>query len=298
MKSFFLIAFFALIVSFGYSQSGFYDVTSGNGNGVRFWYPATTNKISMGSGTEYQYSFVTGYSIKTAISSNGGYGWTWGVDGAAPIAALSNAGQMQIAGPFVSQGLRVTGKYNSTVTGVGSALEMEVASGQYNSIRGVIGSSILGSIHFFDTAWGSGLPANGAGSINFDPVTAVTIGPWNNIGTYFRKSDGFVGMGTTSPDTRLTVKGVVHAQEVKIDLNGATAPDYVFEKDYKLPSLEKIKSYIDRYHHLPEVPSAKEMEENGVKVGEMNMLLLKKVEELTLYVIELKKEVEQLKANK
>jgi hypothetical protein len=297
MKPLIAVVFLTSIVSLGYSQSGFYDVTQGTGNGLRFWSPATTYKISMGNSTEYQYSFVTGYSIKTSMSSNGGYGWTWGVDGSAPIAALSNTGQMQIAGPFVSQGLRVTGKYNSTVTGVGSALEMEVASGQYNSIRGVIGSSILGSIHFFDTAWGSGLPANGAGSINFDPATAVTIGPWSNIGTYFRKSDGFVGMGTTSPDTRLTVKGIVHAQEVKIDLNGATAPDYVFENDYKLPSLEKIKLYIDQYHHLPEVPSAKEMEEDGVKVGEMNMLLLKKVEELTLYVIELKKEIDELKAN-
>ena len=99
------------------------------------------------------------------------------------------------------------------------------------------------------------------------------------------QSGGNVGIGTTSPDAKLSVKGQVHAQEVKVDLNGAVAPDYVFSKDYKLPSLEEIRSYIEKNNHLPEVPSAKEIEENGMNLGEMNLLLLKKVEELTLYII-------------
>jgi hypothetical protein len=105
---------------------------------------------------------------------------------------------------------------------------------------------------------------------------------------------GFVGIGTASPDQKLTVKGIVHAQEVRVDLS-VPGPDYVFEKNYKLPTLEEIKSYIDQNKHLPEVPSAAEMEKNGVQLGEMNMLLLKKVEELTLYAIELKKENKEVK---
>ena len=100
--------------------------------------------------------------------------------------------------------------------------------------------------------------------------------------------DGNVGIGTTQPDAKLAVSGQVHAQEVKVSVT-VPGPDYVFEKDYKLTSLEEIKSYIDQNKHLPEVPSAKEMEKNGIQLGEMNMLLLKKIEELTLYVIELKK---------
>ena len=63
--------------------------------------------------------------------------------------------------------------------------------------------------------------------------------------------------------------------------------------NYKLLSLEEIKKYIDQHKHLPEVPSAKEMETNGVNVSEMNMLLLRKIEEFTLYVIELKKRDEE-----
>jgi hypothetical protein len=135
-------------------------------------------------------------------------------------------------------------------------------------------------------------------------------GPPNSLFTVLKS--GFVGIGTNSPDAKLAVKGQVHAQEVKVDLNGAVAPDYVFEPTYHLSPLDSIKTYIDKNKHLPEVPSAKEMEKNGVNLGEMNMLLLKKIEELTLYVIELKKndqerkeqvrllssEVEQLKTKK
>jgi hypothetical protein len=105
-----------------------------------------------------------------------------------------------------------------------------------------------------------------------------------------------VGIGNTNPDAKLTVSGQVHAQEVKVTVS-APGPDYVFEKDYALPSLDQVKTYIEENKHLPEVPSAKEMEKNGVQLGEMNMLLLKKIEELTLYVIELKKEVNDLKQN-
>ena len=98
--------------------------------------------------------------------------------------------------------------------------------------------------------------------------------------------NGSVGVGTTTPDAKFTVKGDIHAEEVRVDLT-VPGPDYVFEEDYDLPSLESIQNYIRENKHLPEVPSATEMEENGIDLGVMNMLLLKKVEELTLYQLEL-----------
>ena len=105
---------------------------------------------------------------------------------------------------------------------------------------------------------------------------------------------GNVGIGTSSPDAKLTVKGQVHAQEVKVDLGGALAPDYVFAKEYKLQSLEEIKAFIEKNRHLPEVPSAKEMEADGINLGEMNLLLLKKVEELTLYILQQERRIKSL----
>jgi hypothetical protein len=112
------------------------------------------------------------------------------------------------------------------------------------------------------------------GSAKPSPIPAMKI-----------DGNGNVGIGNPNPDAKLTVTGLVHAQEVKVTV-AAPGPDYVFDKDYKLTSLEEIKTYIDQNKHLPEVPSAAAMEKNGVQLGEMNMLLLKKIEELTLYVVE------------
>ncbi|QLE02042.1 hypothetical protein HX109_10930 [Galbibacter sp. BG1] len=103
------------------------------------------------------------------------------------------------------------------------------------------------------------------------------------------KPSGRVGIGTTNPDSELTVKGKIHAQEVKLDLAGAVAPDYVFKEEYNLKSLEEVERHINEKGHLPNIPSAKEMEEEGVHLKEMNLKLLEKIEELTLYVIEQKK---------
>lgn len=108
---------------------------------------------------------------------------------------------------------------------------------------------------------------------------------------------GNVGIGTTTPNEKLTVNGTIYGKEVKVDLN-VPGPDYVFDEHYNLVSLDEIKAYIEKNKHLPEVPSAKEMEANGIRLSEMNMILLKKVEELTLHIIELKEEVEKLKASK
>lgn len=107
-------------------------------------------------------------------------------------------------------------------------------------------------------------------------------------------SDQLVGIGTISPDTKLTVNGTVHAKEVLIDLNGPLA-DYVFDKDYKLRTLSEVQNYIQEKKHLPDIPSATEVKDKGMSVGEMQNLLLQKIEELTLYIIQQQNEIETLK---
>ena len=88
--------------------------------------------------------------------------------------------------------------------------------------------------------------------------------------------NGKVGIGTTTPDSELTVKGTIHTQEVKVDLAGAVAPDYVFEEDYALPALSETEAYVKSNKHLPGIPSASEMEENGIDLKEMNLKLLQR----------------------
>jgi hypothetical protein len=107
------------------------------------------------------------------------------------------------------------------------------------------------------------------------------------------KNSGEIGIGTTTPDSKLTVKGTIHAEEVKVDLN-VEGPDYVFEADYPLATLEDTKAYIEQNKHLPGIPSSDEMQQNGVNLLEMNMKLLEKVEELTLHLIEMNKQVNYL----
>ncbi len=107
------------------------------------------------------------------------------------------------------------------------------------------------------------------------------------------KTNGNIGIGTATPDMKLTVKGNIHAEEVKIDLS-VPAPDYVFKDDYNLRSIEDVEKFIKVNSHLPEIPSAKEFEQNGVMQAEMDMNLLKKIEELTLYTIQQEKKIKKL----
>jgi hypothetical protein len=135
-----------------------------------------------------------------------------------------------------------------------------------------------------------------AGSADVNVLT-LNHGFNSTKGATFAVTSGNVGIGTSLPDAKLTVKGLIHTQEVKVDLQ-VPGPDYVFNEDYKLITLAEIKDYITKNHHLPEIPSAVQMEKEGLKLGDMNIKLLKKVEELTLYLIEKDQQlIEQKKVN-
>jgi hypothetical protein len=114
---------------------------------------------------------------------------------------------------------------------------------------------------------------------NLPGTILMSNGIWND--------DGSLRISTTTIPTgyKLAVNGSMIATSIKVKPQGSW-PDYVFKPKYNLPSLTDVKTYIDQYQHLPDVPSANTIEKDGQDLGEMNKILLKKVEELTLYLIE------------
>ncbi len=139
--------------------------------------------------------------------------------------------------------------------------------------------------------------------VNASPTTSLRFAT-NNSGTISDKlvisGTGNVGIGTTDNANwtlagstyKLAVGGSMIATSVTVKMV-ANWPDYVFKKNYELPTLSELKNYVDQNQHLPGIPSADEMAKNGQDLGEMNKLLLKKVEELTLYLIEKDKQLEE-----
>lgn len=107
----------------------------------------------------------------------------------------------------------------------------------------------------------------------------------------FSSEDGNVGVGRSDPDYKLDVLGTIRANEVIVE---APTADYVFEEDYRLRTLAEVEAHIAEHGHLPGIPSAREVAEKGVAVGDAQRLLLEKVEELTLYVIEKDKRILEL----
>ncbi|MCL6220591.1 interleukin-like EMT inducer domain-containing protein [Zunongwangia pacifica] len=121
----------------------------------------------------------------------------------------------------------------------------------------------------------------------------VADGNKNEIGLSLNHL-GNVGIGLTTPDSKLAVNGNIHAKEVKVDLMGWS--DFVFEQHYQLPDLDEVEKFIIENGHLENIPNEKEVVENGVKLGEMDRLLLQKIEELMLYSIDQNKRIKKLEA--
>ncbi|MBW4890124.1 hypothetical protein KXQ82_10375 [Mucilaginibacter sp. HMF5004] len=170
----------------------------------------------------------------------------------------------------------------------GSAVDMGnwgyFAYGSDASMREVYAKTGSGAPLF----WGTSSAMDGTGT--FTPTMALS-------------PNGNLGIGTTDDSNwqlanssyKLAVGGSVIATAVTVKLRSAW-PDYVFQPKYILKPLSEIKTYIDQNHHLPGMPSAEKIEKDGLDLGEMNKLLTKKVEELTLYLIEKDKEVKEQNA--
>jgi hypothetical protein len=141
-----------------------------------------------------------------------------------------------------------------------------------------------------DNSWRSALVGYSSGTPANDYIGLQT--KYGSI--RFITNSGNVGIGTTNPKAKLSVNGTIISNEIKVLTDISQYPDYVFSDDYNLKPLKEVEKYIKENNHLPNIPKAEEVKE-GVALGEMNAKLLQKIEELTLYMIQMNKEIENLK---
>lgn len=196
---------------------------------------------------------------------------------------LETEGKVGINTPTPSASLDVQSKYDPNNF---AGLKMFYA-GTWDNVN------YASSFRFLDIASTEGgkiLQANGYGvGVGIDPP------PYASADKLY--VNGNVGIGTTATHGyKLAVAGSVIAESIKVKVQSAW-PDYVFSPHAELPSLKFIETFISDKGHLPEVPSARQVSSEGIDVGEMNAKLLKKIEELTLYLIKQNKDIEHLKSS-
>jgi hypothetical protein len=251
-----------------YAQT-YLPLTAGSGNTL-------TNTLYINNSTS------TGVGLQLDGTAYGGHIWQFG-DG------LTTNGTFSIKD--ATTGLERLAITNTGNVGIGTLSPYQFTTKSINTTGITIASFVNGN--------NEGLFIGHAGSGGlYGPSNSVTIGADYIGGGAYRSLSlltseqprltidvsGNVGIGTTSPDQKLTVKGTIHSQEVIVDMS--VLPDYVFKPAYHLRTLTEVKTYIDQNHRLPEMPSAEQVAKDGLGLGDMNAKLLKKVEELTLYLIE------------
>jgi len=163
----------------------------------------------------------------------------------------------------------------------------------YNTIAEAYGSTVVGysnltNANYNRTTW-----------VNTDPIFIIGNGneTQGNSNALTVLKNGNVGIGIVNPRAKLVVNGLACATEFRVSLNAEPCwwPDYVFAENYELMPLDSLESYIKLNKHLPEIPAADDIVNNGIELGSMQAKLLKRIEELTLYIIELNKQNQDLR---
>ena len=245
-------------------------------------------------------TFLTGLLLASSVSffgqntfpasGNVGIGTTKPV---AKFDVLSNPGQTETLARF------------HVSDAPGDYFEIENSTSSANQFIPIIKGHHVSDNRYSIQLSGSTTAVNDTGDnalVNFDargldgPILTRPLFVWTN---YRKKlmtmtSNGDLAIGTNKTNGyKLSVNGKIRASEVKVYTGWA---DYVFKKDYQLPTLQEVARHIAEKGHLINIPSAAEVAANGIQLGEMNAKLLEKIEELTLYTLEQEKRIKRLEA--
>lgn len=196
------------------------------------------------------------------FTNDGGEQMTLSTNGGVGIGTTSPSGKLQIDHPGPSAHLILNYPRPNEYSRL---LFSNTGAGRYWGIAGRAGTGNVGDdrLSFYNTATG------------FESMVMA--------GNGYVSIPGQLGIGTFNPAYKFSVNGTIRSKEIVVESLWA---DYVFNENYKLPSLDEVEKFIQQNKHLPNIPSAKEVEENGLHLGDTQKKIMEKIEELTLYVIE------------
>jgi hypothetical protein len=313
MKKFTLILIAAMICSMSFGQ------TWTSGSGIIYSNPTTT-KVGVGITNPSELFQINGGALKIGNSSSandravnmlkigdGSYIQIgeWEADDKLSFKANSynfTGGNVGIGTTNPTQKLHVNGSTIITGSlGVGTSNPLQRLQLGDEFVFHDEGTKYLGRNMYFDASvyndrkikngFSSAIrySSNSIGLFIYGDGNAGTIVQQTGNITLF--ANGNVGIGTTNTqNNKLAVKGKILCEGMDVVTNVPSA-DYVFADNYNLLSLADVAAFIKKYRHLPDIPSAKEFKENGYNMVKMDEILLKKVEELTLYTIDLDKQI-------
>ncbi len=238
--------------------------------------------------------FCWGFAAQAQWNSSGSNSTTGSIiainplntQASASLSWLDNTARIRVGGngAGAGNGLDIQGPGNTSLLRVDGAGNI-TAKGRVGNVNPANPQAGM-SLSWLDNTARIRVGGNGAGAGN-----GLDIQGPGNTSLLRVRGNGRVGIGTTAPRQKLDVNGTIRAKEIRVE--ASPWPDYVFEKGFALPSLSTTEAFIERNGHLPGIPSAQEVEKEGIALGGMSAKLLQKIEELTLHIIAQEKRAEQ-----